>query len=461
MQIEKVLSVIVCMLAVLMLGLSFYFAPINSDAGTYLSVAQKSAAGEVFHRDIKVFYTPIALYLFSGVARVGGSGVEYEDYLLFILLIHMINAGGVYALSGFISQNLWVRFIAAVASLILALTYEGEFINLEPFCVLFAWISIYAGLRGESHNAWNGLAGLAVALCFLSKQYGLAAGFPLAFLLVHSLFTKPVRDGIIRIAWATAGFVLPFIIFLGYHERVIGNSSWAIISEWFASSDYGNHQFWPAAIAWMRNNLISIPILILLPVVIHRKWQNLKVWVFLSAWLVFAIPFYLQTFQHYFLLSLPFGILLGVYIWETASNDLRLRKWGVLLCLIMAGSMGLRTYWQCSNLIQIAESRQRQYALADKLAEYLPAQSQVLILPSHVQWLNYVCRFQPVDPKETGYEFPSNFSSEKLDHLLKSGMPIVTDTQHMCSKPWQTVLLKQNGYELLHQVSYLEIWEKQ
>lgn len=460
MQIEKILSVIVCMLAVLMLGLSFYFAPINSDAGTYLSLAEKSAAGEVFYRDIKVFYTPIALYLFSGVARVGGSGVGYEDYLLFILLIHIINAGGVYALSGFISQNIWVRVISAVASLILTLTYEGEFINLEPFCVLFAWISIYAGLRGETHNAWYGLAGLAAALCFLSKQYGLVAGFPLALLLVYSLFTKPVRGGIIRIAWATAGFVLPFIMLLGYQERVIGISSWAIISEWFASSDYGNYQFWPAAIAWIRNNLISIPMLILLPVVIHRKWQNLKVWIFLSAWLVFAIPFYVQTFQHYFLLSLPFGILLGVYIWETAYNDLRLRKWGVLLCLIMAGSMGLRTYWQCSNLIQIAESRQRQYALADKLTEYLPAQSQVLILPSHVQWLNYVCRFQPVDPKETGYTFPSNFSAEKLDHLLKSGMPIVTDTQHMCRKPWQAILLRQNGYELFHQVSYLEIWEK-
>jgi 4-amino-4-deoxy-L-arabinose transferase-like glycosyltransferase len=181
-------------------------------------------------------------------------------------------------------------------------------------------------------------------------------------------------------------------------------------------------------------------------------------WLLVAAFLGFSLPLYVKTFQHYLLLPLPFGVVLAVYVWEKLA-DTRWR-FGVLLALgLMAASSGLRGSWQASFLWEQRGERTKQSELAKALNERIPRGTAVLLLPTHAQAMNYLAGFRPVDPKGSGYAFPSSFDETYFRELLQASPPVITDEGQRLSVPWQEELMQAAGYELVGEVGGLEIWE--
>lgn len=442
------------------LFVSWQYAVINPDVGVYLTLAENLMEGQVLYDDVYVGYTPLSVYIMAGIRWLGGAETGYGQYLAAILVLHLLNAGLLYLIAGFFTTHTGGKLLAACATVLLALIFEGEYIMLEPFCAFFALMGVYACLRTEAGAGWMRLAGMAVALCFLSKQYGILAAVPVALTVVHTGWKRSVRFGIRGAAWAMGGFALPLILLFAYYQVVQGLAPEVILGEWFSRKGYGDDNLGAALKAWGRFHLTTLPVLILLPLVAGYCRKDFRLWLLVSAWLAFSVPLYLKTFDHYHLLSLPFGVLLTVYVAAAARTPRRLQLATWALGLLMVGSLSLRSYRHYRDLLIHREDRTQQYAQADAVLNFLPARSRVLILYSNGQWLNYLCRFQSIAPREVGYTFPSNLNEAEIDQLLQIGAAVISHPKQWEIAPWQKTLLEKNSYRLVGNPKVFEVWKK-
>lgn len=450
------------LLGVILTILSWKNAIVNADAGYYLSLVEAAARGEVWYRDLFIGYAPLSLYGFRLIRWLFGPETQYGHYLGSILLLHLLNASLLLVLLGKRNLPPWPRLAMSALYLTLVLTYEGENILLEPLCTTFLLLSLWP--LSSRLTPWKQvlLSSLLVAGACLCKQYGGLMGLGIAAWILSQLpqFGWRKTLGLAGLSLGTfLGGLLGMAVLLG---QPYGLAWDRLLLEWLGGigRGYGDFALGWGALIWGKNLLISLPLLVLVPWVWKTRKGDPWLWLLTIGFLGLSLPLYVKTFQHYWLLPLPIGILLMEYVWQHLPKQRLQRLASVLLGMLLLLTT-VRAGLQMGFLWRATGERHTQYEVAAAIHAYLPPGTPSLLLPTHAQSLNYLADLRPVDPVGSGYAFPVSFDPTYFQELLESQPPILTDQAQRAAIPWQIKLAKERGYQLRGEIPGevpLEMW---
>lgn len=167
----RTLGIGLWMLLVWQLAAGLWSAPLNPDAGYYLPLARRVAAGEVPFRDFPSLYPPGAYYLFALLGQGGlASPLAIKGALVAVHLLNLILLALVLRRWGF--ERAETLCLAALGGL-WTMRAEGVSVALEPLQNLYLLLALWACLGRDLRSA--AAAGLAVGCALLVKQYALLA----------------------------------------------------------------------------------------------------------------------------------------------------------------------------------------------------------------------------------------------------------------------------------------------
>ncbi len=454
---------------------ALFYAPINMDAGCFLSICERMIEGWVPFRDLKFGYTPLGLFIMYW-SRWFFFGVDesYQVYLGTVLFFQIATAAVIYRISGLFRASRPIGVLIALLFLAGCQVHEGLMIFLEPFVTFFSCCAIYLFLRTDfsdrSRRAGETaghlfLCGICAGCAFLSKQYGVCVLVPLG---VGAIVTSSnSKDQLVDLGWIAAGFITPLSLMLGYYGGVYELDAVEIIK-----------QFWIpgyvkqiSGLTWLKQffiyrnlYLLAVPLLFLV-----RQIRTDRVFlVIFAAFAAFVVPAAARDFGHYIVLCMPYAVLLGGYLFtilQRAASPL-IRP----LSLAVLGSL-LPMAQDCLEMPEIQSSpslRDHQYMDAAKIHRVLPPRSPVLLFAE--PWLNFAGEFYPVGHWTGTYGFLSNRSVPELQDAIFGSCSIVVDrSSSNYFLPERTrldkegldfdALLRDSGHRLVETIDgHYELW---
>jgi hypothetical protein len=291
------------------------WAPLNPDAGYYLSVARDVARGIRLYDQLKVPYTPIGLSILSFTEYIFPG--DYSRALATVLLFELLSAAGIFLILRRLLVPAGLSLLASAASGFSILNSQGVFIELEPFCLFFSLAALYSVLAPRPPILVSG--GFA-ALALLSKQYGLGAiAAPLtAIFLSEFYWTVKLK----RIALFFIGWLLPILLVSSYFFVSYGMSLRELISN-FKRPGFGvSYQEASHVGDWAIENLLSF--LIVLSYGMYSRAREKNYWILLAAALMYLPSLAVRQSWHYFILVTPFVSILTAYSVSKLKNHVSL-----------------------------------------------------------------------------------------------------------------------------------------
>jgi len=465
-QLSKYLQRLSLIVVAILITIAFVhagrYAIINSDSGTYLATAEQVAQGKVLYKNMYVGYTPIGIYFFALIKYMFGSQTTYLHYIYLVIAFIFLGGGIIYQLASAISGKKHVGLLAALVYLMLAYKYEGIYIVLEPFVIVFGLGALYCLYKSQRLRGLYFVAGVLLSCSFLSKQYGMLLVIPMAYYVFFSEeYLKLMLGNMMLFA---LGLGTPLLIYFGIYESQYGISPWSLIQAWtrYAHS-YGERSLTKMLLAAGRFTISSLPFILLLGLSIKKVLKRAYLFLqsLLLAYGVLALSLYYQQYAHYFLLLIPLGVLIAVYSGQILWEEKRFRLLILLLLGLNIGLLSVRNLgafqeiWQA----QLTQARIKQYQLAEEVNLYIPPHKQVLLLTYFHQRLNYLCHFPPLDALQTGYTFPDNFSQAQLDTLMAKADWVLTEAYDLQHNPSYQTLLHRYHFQQRHILTNgLQLW---
>ncbi len=151
-------------------GVALLRAPLNVDAGLYLSVARDMARGQALYRDLPCDYPPAA---FEALSLLGPRWLANPPVVKAVwLFVHAANAA---LLFGVLRGWRYRRDVAVLAAIVFAawtMALDGTAIVLEPLVNFFVLLAMLVVGRGPRMTT-GFVVGLLVGAALLAKQYAL------------------------------------------------------------------------------------------------------------------------------------------------------------------------------------------------------------------------------------------------------------------------------------------------
>ena len=447
------------------------FAPINPDAGCYLPIIRDMAEGVVMYRDIKVHYTPLGIYLLAwGGALFGGGAPAYEAYLWTVLLFEICACAIVYLILRELRLPAALSMLGAVPLGYFFLLYQGGFIEVEAFTVCFALCSLLVALKRPTCVVGAAGAGFTAGLSFLCKQYGLGAiAAPLAvfFLCSRERRTRLRLLGVFALFWC-----LPVVLTGLYFCALLG-TPWPVLLENLRRRDLAfllnePHNLVQWMLEWSAG-LLMVAYALTKPSIRANK----TFWILCVGALAFCPQFFVRQSGHYFMLVVPFLLLLVLAAHRALRETSPCRVWyvlGVLLCAVFV-CLGFEVYFGVRGYAQ-GSVRTQQYARARVLALILPQGRRAVVFADPMyQYLNNI---KPYAPHDFSYDdYPGLHPVREVERMLELGRTAVLDRRDGLF--WDSVekkferagrsldaALREKGFIRAAALSAegLEVWEK-
>lgn len=426
------------------------WAPINKDAGYFLSTARAIASGDSPYREVAMRYPPLAMLFFALVGKIVGFG-QYKFFVAAVLLVQALNTWMVYRLAGRFFAHRALQSLTAALYLLAFFLNDGPFVLLEPFVVLGALaaaVCFWEAREKGGAPVWLLLAGMACGCSVMSKQYGLApVGMIGAAVLLDASATLPQR--LLRAAWMALGGALFAAVFFGgfYVWSGIGPGELlgALLS---AGDDYGyKHLDWAIKFT-VKHLLLHFPTLLLLAFVPPRTAaRSLAFW-----WLALSLgasflPLYFKQYPHYTQIYLPYAALLahwalGQWAQHRSTGFVYVRWAGVALGLwLCLQSVFLVKIWREND-----ESA-KLAVLAERARTLVPNQEKCMLYG--VQHLYYMADLQPADKAKYGFRFRPPWHTDP--NILREVSLVLIDRSKIDQKPAppDAETLKTAGFALL------------
>ncbi|MEL6676852.1 MAG: hypothetical protein AAFR61_31880, partial [Bacteroidota bacterium] len=425
---------------------AFFLQYINSDAGYFLSLAERLAQGSQLYVDYHSAYPPLAIWGWTLVASLGGGTAAYGVYLGSQLLVVAACIYVFFRLTRWSTDQVLYRWIASLLFAASLLLWEGSLIMLEPWMLLGGLGALYLVIaRPSSSPAWW-LGGICLGLAFLAKQYAVLWWPPL---LWWAWSVSRQKAGLMLL-----GMLSPLILLNLYHWLSIGDP-WMAYRQWMVATDYlgqgGNPDF-RTGIKWL---IYLVPVLII-AFRYRRQAEFSREKLLLLILLCCAmVPAFFRSYPHYYMPALAFLWLWGVSMFPVKPKSMATLLLGivVLFTAYQGGKWG-KALWKNREL------RAWQYAQAAWLGESLPPDSKVLLLTAYQGW-NFLGKFDPIFPESVGYNFPENFSEAVLTEHLRQAPCVVMDAQTYLRYPSIGKLLIRHHFQMIRQQETgLEIWCK-
>ena len=397
-KLSKQINLFGFFLFFLSLCLCLKFSFISSDAPYYLSVSRDIAKGLVPYKDIYLSYTPLMMYLNASLFLLS-EDLSYNFFLLFQVLIIIISLFiylkiiiESFQLSG--SSSFFLTLVLGIA----ILSSDGNYINLEVYSILSVLAAIYFY---KNQNFF--FTGFFLGVSFLFKQYGILNFAPF-ILLIFSANTKILY----RILLVGLGGVLPVLLFLIYFVFLEKVELISIIEQ---LSGVKYIQYATGKSQSFYNWILGAKVFLILfiPIVIFLRSKLVKrgnlPW--LIGILIFLIPTILQSFQHYFINTLPYIFVLLAANWK--PNLPAISKSLILGSLIMVLILNIR-------LVRYKDVYTRQVYLSELMQSYLPKGSSVF-LNGGVRFLYFLNKYDNPMKEKIGYSYFHFLDTEHFKNI--------------------------------------------
>ncbi len=400
------------------------FPNMGVDAAYYLRVTECIADGAIPEYDLRIFYPPMVFYMLLPVKIILGKTVAYQTYLGIMFLIQLFNACFINRISRHYSKNNFVNILLPLLYLFLSIKLEGEYFFLEPFINFWGLLAVFIYLKyGQSGSVFLFLSGFIVLLSFLAKQYGLAFT-ALIFLMIlidnKTSVKRMIQKGLILLSGVLAALFMYIILFrLGY-------GVWYDFLYDGRLALYGEKDLLLMLKAIGKYFLLGpFLILLLIPGIFRRVlWGKYH----LFAWLIFlgllSYQFYLNQYEHYYMLVLPPILIMGGMI---LGEYLPIRP--MLAIFIILLSLFINEYFvgrRTKNMILSSdETLSGELILAKEINEIIPPGSNVYIF-GNVKYY-YLCHLNSAIPEKYGYSYSNILTVNDLVESIYAAEYVVVD----------------------------------
>lgn len=434
----------VILFALLLLVIFMYinalqYAAIGVDTGYYLFIVNKLSEGLIPFKDFNLNYSPLSFYLILLVKWASGSLFSYKVVLGFLFFIQFLNAILLYKLIHLYKVNSRIAIFSAAVFLIYAYSFEGVFFVLEPFVIFFGLISLLLINKNNIINLFA--AGAFSALGFLCKQYGLGFfALIIVYLFLRKVYYKETQLKFILFALAGFGTVIIITLLIFY----VLTGSFSFISS-LSGNNYGHRSLTTNFQTLFSYTLFTCPVLLMTPLIFKNLTEKNKIIVILSilGLLGFSLQFYFEPYKHYFLLLLPFVVILTALVLDNMPSKW-VYKMATILLLIITVYLSSKKTMGAYREMHAWSNREQLYDLSEFVINNVPADATLMlylngennILPQ----LYYLTNLNPPDIQNANYGFELKTHYDNL--IIKSDYIIMAINDYCLVMADSTLPLK-------------------
>lgn len=407
MNVKKTALVLISFVIVF-LSVSYLSYPlVGPDSGYYLANAREFYSGKIYFIDIATAYNPLAIIIL-GIPFLFSAHPDPRFSLILNLFIIWISAFVLYSILQKIKDNKKDNTFYALFFVLVSLLLDGSYLMLEPISVFFQLFGLLFYLKNKETNATKYLvfAGIAFALSFLSKQYGL---FILAPIGISILLNK--EQIVKKIMLLGIGFLIPISIFYCYLSSN-GAGFLDFINYIFGKGihlDKGNG----TGINYnLTTYLIGFGIFVLynlyvlfIPFLFFKNRINFD---YKNVMFILLLPFSLlvlvsASYAHYFQYVLPYALIAFAYLSSTFATSIGKYKDVVfLISILIMSAISVISYTRKQDKIDLQEVTLQQ------LSAVIPTQSEVY-LDGISPAFYYLCDYKSIQLNTIGFTFPGYF----------------------------------------------------
>lgn len=301
------------------LFISYSRVPVNEDAGYYIPLALEVLHGATPTIEVNTTYPPGLYYIYALWIKVFGA--DYSTIILLVYIVNVITTLLLYSILSYFIEHKPLRLMLSLSYYYSIMLFEGYYVELEPFQMLFILSAYLVYLKKMDHFFKYALIGLCFGISMMFKQYSLLVfiGFLVAFWMdANRVGDRSVRSKSVIIALVFS--TLPFLTFLLLTKA-------SLINSLYAFGFLGN-----MAISYVgagHSNPIE-SITNILAGLIYRNWAFLPFLIYIAMFrrkdtgfnktlvpifIFSSLPLIVRQFGHYFQLIAPWSyILLGILI---------------------------------------------------------------------------------------------------------------------------------------------------
>ncbi len=422
MNFNKLIVAFVIVLIVF-LSISYLSYPLLSpDSGFYLATAREFYSGKVYFVDIAIAYNPLAIVII-GLPFLFSNHPDPRVSLLLNMFVIWMSAYVLFSILKTINKNKKECLFYALFFVLVSLLLDGSHLMLEPISVFFQLIGLnfYRIHKNTEKNQFLIYTGIAIALSFLSKQYGL---FILAPIGIDILINK--NDVLKKTALMAFGFLIPIALFFAY----LGSNGVGIFD--FLKHILGIVELDKGNGTGTNYNLITFSIgfvifivynlyVLLIPILLikNKKQLQLKNSLFISI-LPFSLLVLLSaSYAHYFQYVLPYTLIAFVYLMNISKSKInKFSTFAFAFSVMFMTVFSIISFTRKQNKINLQEESIKQ------LTSIIPKNSKVY-LDGISPAFYYLCDFQSLQLNKLGFTFPGYFYPKTIVNLMDSNSYLV------------------------------------
>jgi len=393
----------------------FFYQSINRSIGGddayYLSIILNIGDGMIPYKDFPVFYPPISFYLSYFLSYVKNPQLGFSFALFIYYAITLFNGYVLYRIIKRFNPKVDIKEILVLFFLI-NLYCEGLSFLLEQFVLFFTLPSVYFAIKGiEERPQYWFYSGIFSALAFLTKQYGLGALGIVGLILIYERgFLNPKLW--IEILFLLLGFISVLILFLIW--MFVNDISLNLWLNLIFFSGYGSFEIqvlWKFLHEHLQKWIVSGFVIFSLSLFFMNPRNKQLFFISLVGFIIFSFQFLFQPYKHYFILNIPFLIMLwfnyfsSIFPEEFNIKSINVHQWMFFSLFLILFQFFLRDvrYW-----IREPVREQQINVYKQKLSPYLKL-NPVLI---DYQAAFYILGYQQPLHHKFGNFFPNGLSKD-------------------------------------------------
>jgi len=414
--------------------ISAFRVSLNPDAVYYLGVIEQISNGKVPYRDFGLGYTPLGFYMMLIPKYIFGEHCNYTVYISFLYIISFLNAFILFKLAKRYTGNNNLSLFAAFLFLLQIYNLQGVYFILEPFVVFWGLLALYLTTAKVLNLKMIFFSGLFAGFSFLSKQYGLGSlAVVMFFFIVNSKSIKLLIKNEILV-FTGFSFGIGLFFFIGYISGVR-------FEDFYYVSTGGHYGVRSLFYYWESIELLVLklaPWLLFLPVYYYYyyyykiKSNNsfLHIFVLLVAVIIFSFQFYFLNLVHYYILLIPYTVLISVILLHIKIP--RSIRYIYLILLIFPMISNIHHVFKNTKSLLGQNERDKQIHQSAEIANLIgDTQNKIVYCFSGI--INYVYFFNNYQPpliQKYGYSFGYETNDGIKERLMKSDFLIIDQANY-------------------------------
>lgn len=393
----------VVLLMVVSFAISALYVEMNPDVTYYAGVSKQIMSGNVPYIDVRVDYTPLALYMLCPPISIFGN--SWSMLLVYMYVVLLIDAIQLSLIIHHYTRNKALSTFGGGLFLVFAYMSEGVYFGLEAFVLLFGLGAILV-LINKKNKGYIMLSGVLCACAFWSKQYGLGfAGICWLWILLQPNIEW--KEKLNQILLFAGGFFGILVLFVGYY--VWHGITATQIKTLLFGVGYGHCGIQGVAdngIWMLRRFPIFVLPLAFLPMFIKERKEISLLMVLVVAIFGFMFQCYFRPFYHYLILVWPFVIIFTLFTIDQYPYRKKYSKILLYILLILCVGRLLPRVVNMDKSMLNRKDRWEQMAVAEEISYAVPKRSiNVLAYKPDMMYCQFYNDYTPPLLSKYGYTF--------------------------------------------------------